>query len=650
MKKSAFFLALLILPLISTFPAQRKYVSPSGNDSGKGEFQKPFKTIGYALKQMKDYDTLILREGIYREEITINKTGITLRPYKDETVLITGCDPVTVKGEPYIIPQNNETCTRYRFDQEIFQLFADGKRMEIARWPDKTASMLSLKDWEKSFVDAAGEQKIVNIPAIAGRTKDFWKGGYYIGLNSAREPDFFQTTWYSGGGRISSSEGDTLHLTNTSYGFGGRQANDHGYGYILKCIGVLDAEKEWLWEDGYLYFKHPSGKSPGDIHIEARTRLYALNIHSDHVTITGLHFKAGAVLVTGNHVDIHKCTFRYISPFVHNEGDNSQESGARCNWGDYTNGSSGICVLGNGFSMRDCYVAHSWFNGVVLWGDNCIIENCVIEDVNWIAKRCAGINTYGAGNIIRYNTIRNTGATSIEGGNASWIRKYAIRNIWEHNLCENATKLVVDQAFFYVNHQSKDNPVANSEWRYNILKGAQGPDRGRWMKVAVALYPDNSASGYRIHHNVVIDALEGFRHNGEGTELYLYNNTFYNVDQIMDYNPERSKIKVFNNLSIACGGGYIRAFYNPRNFARIGSNVEFAKENSVEDARNSDFRLKDEQYIDAGELPEGIELKYAGKAPDIGAIQTGMVPWKAGANLVIPVFSDLDNLVMDMCK
>ncbi|MCK9413725.1 MAG: T9SS type A sorting domain-containing protein [Prolixibacteraceae bacterium] len=636
--KIIFYLFVLFAPFICA--GRTYYVAPSGLDANNGRINTPFRTISNAIGHMATGDSCILMEGTYREKIVIDKDGIVLCAYPGENVLVTGCDLIEGEIENFKNSQNNEVCNRIKFDKKVYQLFIDAKQMDIARWPNKTTSLLSMKDWESSLVDAAGDDKKVNIPSIPmqSQSPDFWKGGYYIGVNS--EATTKLSTWYSGGGQVISSIGELLHISQTCYGVGGKYANGNGYGYILNCLNALDAEKEWFWGDGYLYFKYPNHLATEKPLIEVRTRVYILNITANKVCIKGINFKAGTILIGGDNAEIESCTFRYISPFVWNQGDNSSESGARCNWGDYTNGSSGICVLGNGLSMKDCYVAHSWFNGIVLWGNSCTVDNCMIEDVNWMGKRCSGINSYGADNTIRYCTIRNTGASSIEGGNGAWIKKYAIRNLWEHNRCENACNLVVDQGFFYINHQNGASPSANSEWRHNLLIHNQGPDKGVWTSTNVGLYVDNNSSGYLVHHNVVVDAKEGIRYNdfldgaSAGKGVYFYNNTFYKVNQCMASGriPNGTKpdadITVENNLGIGCGGYGV--------FTRSSSNVEFAEKSSVENADNSNFTLKESKYIDSGVLIQNIDITYAGTAPDIGAFETKSPTWHAGSDLVIP--------------
>jgi hypothetical protein len=381
--------------------------------------------------------------------------------------------------------------------------------------------------------------------------------------------------------------------------------------------------------------------------------LFILHAKADGLTLQGLHFKAGAVNVAGKNATIRGCTFRYSSAFHHV----SDLSGA-LNWGDPAVGASGVYVTGTGADIRDCYFGHSWWSGLTLAGSHILVENCIVEDCNWIARRGGGIECYGDDNVIRHCTVRRTGAACIEGGNAWWLGKYGKRNLWEFNRCEEGGCLVVDTGLFYVNQQNGRNPPADSEWRYNFLVNNRGPDRGDWRRDSqVGLYVDNSSSGYRVHHNIVVGCTHGIRYNdnrdGEeaGHELLFCNNTFYKTERAFALGlwkepknkggpPARmdAGITLRNNLAIDCGKWgaiYWDAPIGDNNYGMVTAGP------NVIDAATLDFRLKPgSRFIDCGVIVPGITDGYHGAWPDIGAMETGAEPWTAGARLTVPRFPD----------
>ncbi len=72
------------------------YVSPSGNDSNPGTIQRPVTTLKQAFSLVEPGETIVLREGIYYESISIPKSGnrkdgnITITNYQGEQAIIDG--------------------------------------------------------------------------------------------------------------------------------------------------------------------------------------------------------------------------------------------------------------------------------------------------------------------------------------------------------------------------------------------------------------------------------------------------------------------------------------------------------------------------------------------------------------------------------
>jgi parallel beta-helix repeat protein len=70
--------------LLSTY-----YASPSGSDSAGGTLNAPFASLSKAVSAAKAGDTIILRDGTYNGNVTINKPNITLQGYVGEDAKIT---------------------------------------------------------------------------------------------------------------------------------------------------------------------------------------------------------------------------------------------------------------------------------------------------------------------------------------------------------------------------------------------------------------------------------------------------------------------------------------------------------------------------------------------------------------------------------
>ncbi len=104
-------LALAVAALVLSAPAadaQRgpndHVVSPSGSDAGPGTDARPWKTLTYAMRQLQPGDTLFIKNGTYRNQMTfVNTRGtpsrwIRVRNYPGHSPVIEGRDGVSAEG------------------------------------------------------------------------------------------------------------------------------------------------------------------------------------------------------------------------------------------------------------------------------------------------------------------------------------------------------------------------------------------------------------------------------------------------------------------------------------------------------------------------------------------------------------------------
>jgi mannuronan 5-epimerase len=76
-------------------PAGAIVVATGGADGNPGTTAAPLRTIQRAVTLARDGDTIVLRQGEYREHVRINGKAVTLQPYPGEQVWIKGSDVVT---------------------------------------------------------------------------------------------------------------------------------------------------------------------------------------------------------------------------------------------------------------------------------------------------------------------------------------------------------------------------------------------------------------------------------------------------------------------------------------------------------------------------------------------------------------------------
>lgn len=594
---------------------------------GPGE---SYKTISSALAEMKDGDTCIIGAGVYRERIEVHQSNVTLRGVG--RVVISGCDEA---GEMQPVEINDRKGLKKVVATRVYDVFQDKQYLLPARYPDKTSPMTSNEDWENSYIGPEGN---VELGEELGKKFPQLADGYYVGLHGAAYKKKNKlSSWYSISLPITGlGEHGYIHVDgeNASSGYMGKYGLGNGLGYIIGAKAVLDAPGEW-YSDGKEVILIPPANGKG--RYELRTRLYGAVIKGNGVRLENIRFNAAAAWVDGDLATLETCVFEYISPFQHNPNDTPKNKAGQslaCCWGIPGNGTAGVFVKGNGFIAENCRFSKSWWCGMTVRGNNARIENCVFEDINWMAKRCAGLFSWGDGNVVRHCTLRNLGGAGIEGGNANWIGQYAVNNVWEYNYIKNVCQLIVDQGFFYVNQQSGANPPANSVWRFNVGRTAQGPRKGNWNRHVAAYYIDNSSSGFRVHNNIAIDAIHPMKHNDtqDGSraskDIWYYNNTFYKCGSAAfgsfgDSKTRDAELHLVNNLAISCING---ALGNSNHAMTFENNFNSTSASVVQNPEAADFTPTKEELKTGGTAVLGTAIPY------IGAVDPRKGMWRYGAD------------------
>ena len=116
------------------------YVATNGSDANPGTLGEPFATIQHAVSVMTPGSTCFIRGGTYREEVDLSGVAgesgapITLTPYQDEEVILSGTLPITSNWT-----QHSGNIYKTTLSEDIWQLFVDGKMMTLARFPNALA-------------------------------------------------------------------------------------------------------------------------------------------------------------------------------------------------------------------------------------------------------------------------------------------------------------------------------------------------------------------------------------------------------------------------------------------------------------------------------------------------------------------------------
>ena len=607
------FIALIVFSadlLATTF-----YVSKSGVDTNPGTLNQPFYTIQKAADIMQSEDVCVIRAGIYREGVVVRKDNTSFAAYQGEKVFVTGTDEIQLT---YDAPTSRYTASQLT---QVLQLFFEGSRMNIARYPNEDGDMYSTSDWANTETKSpVGLNANVTLPESF--PDNYWVGGYYIGLNS-RDGNSHSAAR----GTVIAGTGSEITCSTLNY-FWQNNASPCvgvGKGYIINHKNALDAPNEWFWDNSLktLSFIAPASITSSSVIVEGRTRIYGFDLSNRlQVTVKNINFKAASILVKGSEsCVIDSCTVRYPAPFA---------CWTTQDWGRYEDGSFGVYLSGYMNTLKNSYISGSWFNCVTLDGNKNKLENCIIEESNWGAQRSSLVLAIGTYTEILNNTLRTAGRDGIDMGNNSWIAKYGKNSVIKYNRISDIGKLNSDCGTIYTNHQNVNNPVANTEIAYNYLSTGN-----QQAHLRTGVYIDNASSGYLVHHNIINNCSEGVRPNLEGKLNQIYNNTIVNCHAAfarMISNLTSIDCKVYNNLM---DRPLFATNDNKNNYITTTINSHLT------DVENGDFRLKaGSAAIDYGLAISGITTNATGAAPDAGAIEFGENMPVYGSTLSKPIFSD----------
>jgi hypothetical protein len=129
------------------------YVGPDGSDANPGTEQRPFRTIQRGADAMKAGDTCYVREGTYRETVSVRTSGEAGKPirfaaYPGELVTLSGTEPIEAN---WVLHEGS--IYKARVDSDFEQLFVDGEMMIEARWPNmRFEERFDRSKWAKAGV------------------------------------------------------------------------------------------------------------------------------------------------------------------------------------------------------------------------------------------------------------------------------------------------------------------------------------------------------------------------------------------------------------------------------------------------------------------------------------------------------------------
>jgi hypothetical protein len=231
---------------------------------------------------------------------------IIFTSYKNEKVILDGTVAISSKWK-----RVKDHIYMTQVDRPIWQLFANGKSICSARWPngnwddgsiwDKTKSMAWPKKDKSDFgIHYNNELKELDCNLT----------GAVIIVNSGS----FRTYTSRVTKHVSGEDHFSYDLTGVGRHFDNYPVEKHGY-FLEGKLGLLDVPGEWHFdpENKTIYLWPPKNINPEDLDICGKVRSYAFDISdSSYLVLKGLDF-FGTTFQSrdSHHVIVQDCNFLY---------------------------------------------------------------------------------------------------------------------------------------------------------------------------------------------------------------------------------------------------------------------------------------------------------------------------------------------------
>ena len=420
-----FYVTVALFVVLSGFAfAKNYYVAVEGNDRDPGREDQPFKTIQRAADVIKAGDVCYVGAGVYRESVRLAGSGSSRKPIcfvasPGTKVMIDGTDVI---DSGWSLHSGNIYKTHVR--HEVKQLFLDGKMLIEARWPNMEFPR-QLWSKEKWATSDAGSRHGRMVDAELAETGVDWTGAIAV-LNVAHQ--FY--TWtrpVTDHGKGSATFIYDANLSDFSWRKGkyweqGLAFEDDCY-YIFGKLEALDSPGEWFFDAASqtLYLWTPDGEVPSRREVKYKRRNYGFTATDiDYVQFEGFSFFGTAVRFDNcDNLSIEDCHFLYPchSRRFHEPGYDDEDVYAQ--------------IEGNANTVRRCSFAYGSLTGLHVEGQGNLIENNILHDFGWeVTLKHVPLRVIGAsgnkskGNIIRNNTVFNSGSPAIHFKGRSTIVEY----------------------------------------------------------------------------------------------------------------------------------------------------------------------------------------------------------------------------------
>ncbi len=614
------------------------YVANIGDDNNPGIRSAPFKTIQKALEKMQPGDVANIYPGIYREAVTSVRSGTSALPIKLEAVpggdvVITATDHITGwsvhQGVVYKAPVNNEVMQLFVFGSSAYDFslaprLDPGELMTEARYPNLITTKNGLFETPEdgNFTSMARSGATITVTGLPA--------GDYTGAKLYAYATNSSNRWWSHTADILSNSGNTV--TGSAETLGPWLANNIS-GYVAGPLQLLDAPKEWSYDGSSLYFWAANDGNPNDLHVEAKTRGYVVQISHDHITLEGIKTFGGGIWIAGGHNKLTNMDMRYL--------DNQLTWG----WSHIdrasppSNPTAGLRIRGNNNELSNSKLYYCGAEGITLNGNHNIVNNNDISYTSYYGHFMHSVHLVGDDNTVVGNNIAHGGKSHIRihhgGGNAAERFRVLYNNISENGYVNHDIGMIVAWGA-----HTKGAEIAYNWIHDNYSTSIAGGNHG--------IYLDNNNQGLLIHHNVIWNIRgNNIRFNSPQYDIHVYNNTLGKCDQNIGDGVYFNNTLGLNDELVNCNfkNNYmIRDItFDPKYPVVRSNNVKNTDESAFDHPAfmisSSSMAVDQGIFLDSIHFGAGVSYPPVTRfvtdgTPDAGAYEAGGIKWEPGIDRI----------------
>lgn len=448
-----------IVPAFST----DYFVSNNGNDSNSGTSpEQAWETLDKVNQfQFSAGDNIYFQRGdSWRGTLLITSSGTDGNPIT-YSAYAEGEDPV-IYGSEIVTgwTQHEENIYKASVSFDVMQIFADGKRTRVARYPNEGFFIINSVQGSTTFTSNQLDGDID------------YSGATYYGRTRY---------WYGVIRNVTSSSSNEITLSSAP---NGELAKNQGF-FLMNKLEFLDQPGEWYHDTSTneLYLWTPEGDSPDNYLVTASTYPNGVYINrANYVHLTNLNVRESAE----NGIYVISSSNCVI--------DNNQVF-APDQYGIHANGEGSHTISNNSIDRANGGGLYLWIKNTHVT-DNVINNTGVFDEIGVQGSGApnggTGAEISGENNLIEYNIIENSNYNGLfYRGNGTMI---------QYNFINNSCLYKDDGGAIYTNTSGTGGHI-----RYNIILNSIGNPHGYIANRSLAegIYIDEIARNVIVEHNTI---------------------------------------------------------------------------------------------------------------------------------------------------